>query len=122
MFVYGKTDCLSLFWNNSPVPDLGSLTSTNSLDFFAVYIMSFIGSAVKNSGAKLSSRLVKTGEQIEDQLMEDQIKGVSSRLRAEIRSTLSIPDYSSFRQLLWEVITFVISIGLMFCFYKMFGF
>ncbi|MBO1110017.1 hypothetical protein J2R62_17935 [Plesiomonas shigelloides] len=111
-----------MFWNNSPVPDLGSLTSTNSLDFFAVYIMSFIGSAVKNSGAKLSSRLVKTGEQIEDQLMEDQIKGVSSRLRAEIRSTLSIPDYSSFRQLLWEVITFVISIGLMFCFYKMFGF
>ena len=104
------------------VPDLGSLTRTNSLYFFAVYIMIFIGSAVKNSGAKLSSRLFKTGEQIEDQLMEDQIKGVTSRSRAEIRNTLSIPDYSIFRQLLWEIIPFVITSGLMFGFYKMFGF
>lgn len=122
IFVYGKTDFLSFFWNNSPVPDLGSLTSTNSLYFFAVYIMIFIGSAVKNSGAKLSSRLFKTGEQIEDQLMEDQIKGVTSRSRAEIRNTLSIPDYSIFRQLLWELIPFIITSGLMFGFYKMFGF
>ncbi|MGL5006660.1 MAG: YniB family protein [Plesiomonas sp.] len=122
IFIYSKTQFLSSFWNSSPTPDHTNLTSSASIGFFAIYILIFVASAVKNSGAKLSERLAKTRDQIDDQLMQDQIGALPSRSKKEIRETLIIPNYPVLNQLMWELIPLTITSALLFGFYKMFGF
>ncbi|MGL5759397.1 MAG: YniB family protein [Plesiomonas sp.] len=122
IFIYGKTPFLSLFWNNSPTPEHTHLTGSASISFFIIYGFIFIASAIKDSGAKLSERLAKTRDQIDDQLMQDQIATLPSRSKQEIRETLVIPNYPVLTQLLWELIPLVITSGLLFGLYKMFGF
>lgn len=122
IFIYGKTQFLSIFWNNSPTPDHTNLTGSASISFFIIYVFIFIASAIKDSGAKLSERLAKTRDQIDDQLMQDQIGALPSRSKQEIRDALVIPNYPVLNQLLWELIPLIITSGLLFGFYKMFGF
>jgi predicted permease len=111
-WIYQNTQYFSFFWEKSPTPNHMVLSEPHNLYFMVIYLLIFVGFAFYASGAKLASRLKEINEKIENQLIEESIKGAGARSREEIESTTEIPSSSIFSQLhqlyLAPVITAVI--------------
>lgn len=97
--VYEKTQFLIWFWNNSPTPNQRDLSESSNFYFLLVYLSIFVGLALYASGKKLSARLAKISEKIENLLIEESMKGVTARNRDEIERSTEIPQSSIFSQL-----------------------
>ncbi len=98
-FIYENTHLLNLFWQHSPTPDLADLPHRQNLYFFAVYVLIFVGLAYFASGRKLSRRLRKISQKIEDQLIEESIKGAGGQNRQQIEESIEVPSSTIFSQL-----------------------
>jgi len=98
-WIYQNTPYLNFFWENSPVPDHLNLANMQNFYFLAIYLLIFIGFAFYASGAKLSSRLATINEKIENQLIEESIKGAGARSREDIERSTEIPSNSIFSQI-----------------------
>ncbi len=89
---------LSWFWHNSPVPDHLNLATSENAYFICIYILIFVGIALFTSGNKLARRLGKIREKIEDQIIEESMKGKNQRSFKQIESETEIPKTSIFSQ------------------------
>lgn len=98
-WIYENTRFLNLFWEHSPTPDQMHLSDPNNFYFLVIYMLFFVGLAFLASGKKLRVRLTKINQKIENQLIEESIKGDSARTREQIEQSTEIPSYSIFRQL-----------------------
>jgi hypothetical protein len=98
-WVYQNTPYLNFFWENSPVPDHLNLSNMQNFYFLAIYLLVFIGFAFYASGTKLSSRLATINEKIENQLIEESIKGAGARSREDIERSTEIASNSIFSQI-----------------------
>ena len=111
-WVYDQTEYLNLFWEYSPTPNQMNIPDFQNLYFIGIYLTIFVGLAFYSSGKKLSRRLAEINEKIENQLVEESIKGGSGRTREQIEDETKIPTnsiFSQFHQLyLAPVITAVI--------------
>ncbi|MFB2649401.1 YniB family protein [Shewanella mangrovisoli] len=97
--IYENTHILNLFWQHSPTPDLADFLNRQNLYFFAVYVLFFVGLAYFSSGGQLSRRLRKISQKIEDQLIEESIKGSASKNRQQIEESIEVPSSTIFSQL-----------------------
>ncbi|MFG0763337.1 YniB family protein [Aeromonas media] len=98
-WVYQNTQYLSLFWEKSPTPNHMVLSEPHNLYSMIIYLLIFVGFAFYTSGAKLALRLAEINEKIENQLIEESIKGAKARSREEIEFTTAISSISIFSQL-----------------------
>lgn len=98
-WIYENTQFLKLFWSNSPTPNHMDLPESDNVYFIIIYMLVFVGFAFYASGKKLSVRLAKINEKIENQLIEESIKGSAARSREEIERITEIPSSSIFKQL-----------------------
>lgn len=62
------------------------------------YLLIFVGAATYNSGKKLYLRLKKVDLDIQNQLIQESMRGNTIRSRAEIEKNTSISNYSIFSQ------------------------
>lgn len=97
--VYENTQLLNLFWRNSPIPNHMDFSEPDNVYFITIYMLFFVGLAFYASGKKLSIRLTKINEKIENQIIEESIKGSAARSREEIEGSTEIPSSSIFKQL-----------------------
>ena len=97
--IYQNTQYLNLFWESSPTPNHMSLSEPHNFYFLVIYLLIFVGFAFYASGTKLSSRLAKINEKIENQLIEESIKGTGARSREDIERSTEIPSNSIFSQI-----------------------
>jgi hypothetical protein len=86
------------FWNHSPTPSLRNLTDPENGYFLGIYLLIFIGMAFWASGTKLAKRLRDINRKIEDQIIEESIKGERARTREQIEKETEIPTSSIFSQ------------------------
>lgn len=98
-WAYENTQFLNIFWQHSPTPNQTNFPDTQNIYFIAIYILFFVGLAFVASGIKLSVRLAKINQKIEDQLIEESIKGTTGRSRTEIEESTDIPSSTIFSQL-----------------------
>ena len=98
-WVYENTQFLGVFWRQSPTPNQMELSDPQNIYFMAIYILFFIGLAFIASGNKLSRRLFKINQKIEDQLIEESIKGSGGRSRLQIEESTQVPSSTIFSQL-----------------------
>lgn len=96
--IYQKTQYLSFFWERSPAPNHTNFSEPHNFYFMIIYLLIFVGFAFYASGAKLASRLAEINEKIENQLIEESIKGNNARSREEIEKETDIPSNSIFSQ------------------------
>jgi YniB-like protein len=99
VLAHKNTQFLDFFWSYSPTPSLVNISDPENIKFGVVYLSAFVGAALYASGNKLAMRLRKIDERIEDQLIEDSIRGERVRTREEIRASTEIPDSSIFTQI-----------------------
>ncbi|MGZ3814847.1 MAG: YniB family protein [Mucilaginibacter sp.] len=97
-WVYENTQFFSFFWEKSPIPNQLKPLQVENAYFIGIYLMVFVGFAFYSSGAKLTNRLNEINEKIENQLIEESIKGMRARSREEIESSTEIPSSSIFSQ------------------------
>lgn len=97
-FVYENTRFLNFFWENSPTPDIKHLLVIENYMFLTIYVAIFVGFAFYASGSKLSARLREINEKIENQMIQESIKGERARTREEIESSTNIPTPNIFTQ------------------------
>ncbi|HEB96787.1 MAG TPA: yfeABCD locus regulator [Sedimenticola thiotaurini] len=86
------------FWEYSPTPDQMNLVKSGNGYFLFIYLLIFIGAAFFVSGNKLARRLQKINQKIENQFIEESIKGEEARSREEIERETEIPKSSIFSQ------------------------
>lgn len=97
--VYENTqNIFGVFWNFSPTLDLRNFESSENLVVLCVYFLIFVGSATFLSGKKLALRVRKIKEKIENQVIEESIKGEIARTRDQIEKDVKIPENSVFSQ------------------------
>lgn len=97
-WVYEKTQFLNFFWDHSPVPDQFNLSEIQNLYALIIYFGIFVGVASYASGRKMAARLAVIDKKIEDQLIEESVKGANGRSRQEIEQSTAIPSNSVFAQ------------------------
>jgi len=97
--VFENTQFLNIFWGNSPTPNHMDLPDPNNIYFIIIYIMVFVGFAFYASGKKLGARLAKINKKIENQVIEESIRGSAARTREDIERATEIPSSSIFKQL-----------------------
>lgn len=96
--IYENTQFLNFFWTYSPTPDQMHLGNPNNIYFIIIYMAFFVGIAFLASGKKLTIRLIKISEKIENQIIEASIRGKSHRTREQIEQLTDIPSPSIFSQ------------------------
>lgn len=94
--VYQQTDFLSFFWTNSPTPNHMNFYEPQNIPFILIYLAIFVGLTLWGMGMGLSRRLNKIRKKIEDQDIEDAMKGRVRRTQAEIVRSIDIPDNGLF--------------------------
>lgn len=87
------------FWSHSPTPDIRNLTELENIYFLGIYLLIFVGMAFWASGAKLANRLRQISQKIEDQIIEESIKGEVARSRKQMEKETVIPENSIFSQI-----------------------
>lgn len=97
-WIYEQTQFLIFFWDHSPVPDQLNLSEVQNLYALIIYSGIFVGVALYASGRKMAARLAVINEKIEDQLIEESVKGANGRSREEVERTTAIPSNSVFAQ------------------------
>ena len=98
-FIYEHTQFLNIFWKISPTPNHLQLSEIGNIYFIGIYLMVFVGAAFYSAGVKLSRRLDGIKEKIENQVLEESIKGEKARSREEIENSTEIPTSSVFSQI-----------------------
>jgi len=98
-WIYENTQFLGVFWQHSPTPNQINLSDSQNLYFLVIYILFFVGLAFAASGNKLSRRLYKINQKIENQLIEESIKGSGRRSRSQIEESTQVPSSTIFSQL-----------------------
>lgn len=88
IFVHEKTPFLKLFWQHSPIVNPFDFLEKQSILFFIVYILFFIGWFLISSAFRLRNRLKVIEQQIEDQLVKESIEG-TNRTRQQIENSVS---------------------------------
>lgn len=96
--IYENTQFLNVLWDYSPLPDHMNFSDINNVYFLFTYAVLFIGAALMASGRKLSRRISKIKEQIEDQIIKESLSGNIARSRQEIEDAVEIPNSSIFTQ------------------------
>jgi hypothetical protein len=86
------------FWQYSPTPDQMHLGEQENAYFLVIYLLIFVGAAFFASGNKLADRLRRIRQKIEDQVIEESIKGRDARSREQIENETEIPESSIFSQ------------------------
>jgi len=89
---------LGLFWDYSPTPDQMNLVILDNFIFLLIYLLVFVGMAFISSARKLSRRLKNINERIEDQIIEESMRGEVARTREQIERETEIPSSSIFSQ------------------------
>lgn len=87
------------FWSHSPTPDLRNLTDLENVYFLGIYLLIFVGMAFWASGTKLARRLRQISRKIENQIIEESIKGERARGREQIEKETVIPENSILSQI-----------------------
>ncbi|WP_426358222.1 YniB family protein [Pseudocolwellia sp. HL-MZ19] len=93
-----NTQFLNVFWENSPVPNHLDISEPANIYFLFTYVILFVGLALKASGNKMSVRLAKIRDQIEDQLIKESLSGGGARSRQEIEDSIEVPNSNLFTQ------------------------
>ncbi|ABE56557.1 putative yfeABCD locus regulator [Shewanella denitrificans OS217] len=96
--IHQHTDFLIIFWNKSPVPNHMNISEPQNIPFILIYLTIFFGITFWGAGSSLSLRLRKIRKKIEDQVIEESIKGVAARTHAEIRKSIVIPSNGMFSE------------------------
>lgn len=93
-----NTPFLNIFWYNSPVPDFSRHFATASLMFWIIYMLIFVGLALKVAGARMARQAQTIREGIEDQEILEKMKGSEGLSRAELESRVAVPRHSFLMQ------------------------
>ena len=86
------------FWQHSPTPDIANIRNPENGYFLVTYFLIFIGMAFWASGSRLADRLRDINKKIEDQIIEESIRGEKARSREQIQMETEIPSNSIFLQ------------------------
>ena len=89
---------MNVFWEHSPTPNYMNLSEPQNINFIIIYISLFFGFAFLASAKKLSNRLAAINEKIENQLIEESLRGGAIRTREEIENSTVIPSNTIFSQ------------------------
>lgn len=98
VLVYDNTNFLNVFWRYSPIPDQMNIKEPQNLYFLLIYLMTFLGFAFFSSGKKLARRISAINAKIENQIIEESIKGNRARTRQQIEQETVISTNSIFSQ------------------------
>ncbi|QCR36322.1 YniB family protein [Nissabacter sp. SGAir0207] len=93
-----NTPFLNTFWQNSPVPVLGQGLAGANLMFILIYILIFVGLALRASGARMSRQVRHVREGVEDQMILEQARGTEGRSREQVEERISLPHHTIFLQ------------------------
>ena len=118
--IYQNTQFLKIFWDNTPIPNLMNPFDKSNLGFIAIYVVLFVGASMVRYGNRLLKRLRKIDEQIQDELMKNQLKGIV-RHESELREVISIPSNSFHSLYLAPIIVGLLIPFIMFFIKKAFG-
>ena len=86
------------FWRHSPTPDIANIWNPENGYFLVTYFLIFVGMAFWASGGRLADRLRDINKKIEDQIIEESIRGEKARSREQIQMETEIPSNSIFLQ------------------------
>lgn len=92
--VRNYTTFLDGFWNNSPLPTLGTGWSSNNLLFIFIYFLIFVGFALMGSGARMSRQIRHVKEHLEDMAIVEQTKGEDGLSYQELMKKVSFPHHT----------------------------
>ncbi|MDA0149539.1 YniB family protein [Vibrio sp. LaRot3] len=95
-FIYQNTEFLMIFWEKSPTPNHMHLAEPDNIPFIIIYLTIFVGLTFWGLGKQLSVRLRKIRKKIEDQIIEESVKGSVARTHSEIAETVYIPNSGMF--------------------------
>lgn len=94
-----NTPFLDLFWYNSPLPDVDkSVFNAANFMFVMIYLLIFIGLALKASGARMSRQVKYIRERLEDQMIIEQAKGSEGHSRDTLEARVTVPNHTIFLQ------------------------
>lgn len=96
--IYIHTLYLKWFWIKSPTPNQMNLLDSQNLYFITIYVLLFIGFAFLSSGRRLSIELANINKSIENQMIEESIRGNYARSREQVEQSTQIPSLSVFSQ------------------------
>ncbi|CAB1261727.1 yfeABCD locus regulator [Vibrio cholerae] len=94
--IYQKTEFLMFFWKNSPTPNHIHLAESDNIPFILIYLTIFVGLTFWGLGKQLSVRLKNIRKKIEDQMIEESVKGSVARTHSEIAETIFVPNSGMF--------------------------
>jgi len=97
-YVHQHTDFLIIFWERSPTPNHMDLFETQNIYFILIYLAIFVGLTFWGMGTSLSKRLRQIRKKIEDQVIEESIKGGVTRTQAEIVNSIAVPNNDMFSE------------------------
>ncbi|WP_443092496.1 YniB family protein [Basfia succiniciproducens] len=90
--VYNKTLFLDFLWQYAPIPNMDDLLSKGSILFFVICVIFVIFMMLMNSG-KLKLRILKKIEQnIQEQSLEESIRGNLANSREDIERGIQLPE------------------------------
>ena len=89
VFAYKHTSFLRIFWEYSPVVNPLNFLEDQSIQFFIIYILFFIGCSFIRSALHLRNRLKAIDQQIEEQLIKESIQG-NQQTRQQIENSVSV--------------------------------
>ncbi|MDR0807444.1 MAG: YniB family protein [Enterobacteriaceae bacterium] len=92
------TPMLESFWVSSPVPDIGSWSSSNSVWFIVIFLLMFVGLALSASGTRLAKRVRNISDGVTERAVLEAMNGDQARSRQELEKLISIPNTSIFAQ------------------------
>ena len=75
-----------------------NLLDSQNLYFITIYVLLFIGLAFLSSGRRLSIQLANINKSIENQMIEESIRGNYARSREQIEQSTQIPSLNVFSQ------------------------
>lgn len=88
--VYENTHFLEFFWVYSPTPMPQALLTSSNIATFAVYLCIFLGMGLVGSARSLSARLAAIDKVIENELIQESVKGNTPHRRQEIQDQVSV--------------------------------
>ena len=86
------------FWEYSPTPNFKDLADYENGLFLTIYLLVFVGFAFIASANILAERLKRIRSKIEDQIIEESMRGQNTRTREQIERETDIPPSSIFSQ------------------------
>ncbi|HYE34194.1 YniB family protein [Methylocaldum sp.] len=97
--IYANTQFLSPIWETAPTPDPKAPLSSSSLAFMLWYVGVFVGASLISSANRITARLRRINEQIEDQLIRESLRAANRRTRTQIEEAISVPQQPIWKEL-----------------------